>query len=106
LRALVLETSFAVHGVDITVKRPAPDNDPIDTRGIWLRPLHQEAVPYGNLHKRDPHRILMIPRSDVPTMREGTLVEAPDEAGVDRRWRVETHDLTEADYWQLVLLPT
>lgn len=106
LRSLVLSLNQAAHGVAATVTRPAPDSTPISTTGIWAQtaPL-EDAQPYGTmLQRRDPRRVMAIPRADVPTMPIGTTVVAPETiGGTNKTWRVESLERTEGDHWRVIL---
>ncbi len=81
LRALVLQTNLAVHGLPVVVTRPAPDDTPINTSGIWLSPL-AEPDPFGQQRTRvQPRKVLVLPRADVNDAPRGTLISAPETAG-------------------------
>lgn len=89
LRALVRDVNFAVLGVDVTVTRPGVYL-PVATRGIWLPPVVDE-VPFGHeLARREPRRILALPRSDVDSAPRGTVIAAPESPGsVTVTWVVD-----------------
>lgn len=105
-RALVLETNLAVHGVDVVVTRPAPEDTPIATRGIWLTPV-TEGVPIGGESaRREPKRVLALSRAVVPTVPRGTLVQAPPKAGdADVMWRVDGLETLEPDHTRCWVVP-
>jgi hypothetical protein len=94
-RAKVLSTNFKTFAVDATVRRPAPDDTPIETLRaeggglLWLTP-DTEASPDGQSFSRNGAiRVAALRTSDVPTCPIGTLIQAPDERGGDNRgWRV------------------
>ena len=110
LRALVFQTNLSAHGVPATVTRPAPDNLPVVTTGIWLTAPQDEPRPYGtDFQRREPRRIFVLPRDVLPTIPRGTQVSAPDKAGgTVLTWQVDGVDRTEADHWRvlLVVVPT
>lgn len=93
-------------GLPITVTRAEP-SDPIDTTGIWLPPLVEEQ-PFGTaLRRREPRRVMSVPRSDVlATMPLGTVIVAAEEIGqAAKTWRVDALDRTERDAWRVILVP-
>ena len=95
-------------GVPATVTRPAPDNTPVLTTGVWVRPLHEEQEPFGaNRRRREPRQVLSLPRSSaLPTMPEGTFIVAPEEAGgTPVTWRWDGLELTETDCWRVIVVP-
>jgi hypothetical protein len=87
-RDLVLGLNLDFHGFPVTVTRPAPNDTPIATRGLWLRPL-AEAQPYGtDWRNAQPRRILVLPKTTlgtgvaaVPTCPRGTTIAAPVKLG-------------------------
>lgn len=105
LRTLTLDVNFSVHGVDVTVIRPAPDDDPIETRGIWLTPLTEDAPQNGVFARREPRRILAVKRSDVATVPRGTVFVAPEKAGGESRgWRCDGLERQEADHHRVIVV--
>ncbi len=107
LRALVLSTNLDVFGVPATVTRPAPDDTPITTTGVWL-PSLSESQPFGtDLRRFDPRRVLAVPTKHVPDAKKGTVILAPDESGgAVRAWMVDGYDSVEADHLRLIVKPT
>lgn len=108
LRALVLQTNQDVHGVLITVVRPAPDQDPVDSTGRWSDPLVQERRVGTDFTARDPRRVLVVPKSaTLAVMPRGTLITAPDVTdATPRLWRVDgLEGPTMADQWRLIVSP-
>ena len=92
LRAVALGVQFAVMGVAITVTRPAPDDQPIGTMGIWLEPLEEARAMAGTDFQRlDARKILAVPRSDtLPSLPRGTTIAAAElEGGLVKLWRVD-----------------
>ena len=102
LRALVVATNVAAHGVAVTVTRPAPDDVPVATTGVWRR-TPQESMPVSTDFRRaEPRKILQVPRTaSLPTLPRGSIVLAPDETdGVDKTWQIEGFsDDAEPDFW-------
>lgn len=102
-----LDPILDAFGVPATVTRPAPDDDPVATTALWPGrwPL-EERHPFGtDLQRRDPRRVLGLPKADVPHLPKGTLVVAPEEAGgPTRTWMVDNYEQHQpADLW-LVLV--
>ena len=106
LRSLVLELNQAVHGVAATVTRPAPDNTPIVTTAIWqtTAPLDEDRAYGTDFQRRQPRRILAIPRSAVATMPRGTVIVAPGQpGGADETWHVDGLEPVQADTWRVIV---
>jgi hypothetical protein len=106
LRSLAFSLNLSAHGVDATVTRPAPDNTPIVTTGIWLQPL-EESRPYGtDFQRREPRRVLVLPRANVPTLPRGSAVVAPEtRGGTPITWRVDGFDrAVDPDYWRAIVV--
>lgn len=104
LRALVLSINLEAHGVPVTVTRPAPDDEPIETRGIWLTPDTNEFPIGSDFSRREPIRILALSRLVVPTVPKGTVIDAPEKAGdTMRRWLVDGLDRREADHTRVIV---
>lgn len=98
LRALTLSLNQSAHGVPATVTRPSPDNTPIDTRVIWLTNVTDGVPANLELQRRDPHRVMVLSRAEVPTVPRGTYVMAPEKAGdATERWRVDGTERVDAD---------
>ena len=105
LRALVLQTNISTHGVDITVTRPAPDDEPIETQGIWLTPITEDVPGAVEFQRREPRGVMAIARATVSTVPRGTLILAPEQAGGPvKRWRVDGLERQEADHNRVVVV--
>lgn len=108
LRALVSEVNFQLisGSVEVTVRRPAPDSDPIETRGIWITPAVDD-FPSGEVMRRDVRRVIALPKVAVPTVPIGTLIEADDEHGNDGgyAWLVDGFESSEADHTRVTVIP-
>jgi len=99
-----MSAALEAFGVPAVVTRPAPDNTPISTTVIWVSP--QEATPSGSdFGRRDPRRVLIIPRSAVPTLpRATTIVAAEESGGVSKTWTIEEFDRAiEPDCWRVIV---
>jgi hypothetical protein len=105
LRALALDLNFSAHGVDATVTRPAPDDVPIETRVIWMTTVATDQAEGGDYIRRDPHRVMVLRRDEVPTAPRGTVIVAPEKSGdTPVSWVIDAHDKTEADQHRVVVL--
>lgn len=95
---------LAAFGLAATVTRPAPDNTPIATTVIWLG-LEDDPQPYGrDFTRREPRRLLALPRADVATMPRGTTVAAPEVVGAaSKTWRVDGLQAVDPDWWQVLV---
>lgn len=102
-----IDSPFESFGVPAIVTRPAPDETPVVTTGIWLQPL-SEGQPYGtDIRRFDPRRVFALRTSDVPDAKKGTLIEAPTEAGgAVQAWLVDGYEQTDPDHLRLILKPT
>lgn len=103
VRDLVVETNFAVHGVDVTVSVEGKDS--VETRGIWLTPF-QEDVPSGSsFTRREPRLVMALQRLDVAEVPRGTVIEAPEKSGdAPVTWVVDGHDLREAHHNRVIVI--
>lgn len=82
---------FTTMGLAAIVTRPAPDDTPLTTQVIWLTPK-AETPPFGvDLPRRDPRRVLSVPRSDeLPALPRGTVIVCAEREGqTDKTWRVD-----------------
>ena len=103
-----LDPVLSAFGVPATVTRPAPDNTPVSTTGVFIRPLQEEQVPHGiNLQRREPRRIFVMKRSaSLATMPPNTLIVAAEElGGTPVTWRVDGFDEVESDCWRAIVVP-
>lgn len=107
LRTLALELNLDAHGLPATVTRPAPDNAPITTSGIWLRP-EETAQPFGTERRRhDPRKILVLPKSAVVDAPRGTTIVIAEQFGEDQRsWVVEGYAPSgDVDHHRVIVTP-
>ena len=106
LRALVVDLNFDTHGVPATVTYADPDLDVVETSGIWLPELEEDAAVGTDYRRRDPRRLLALPREALETLPRGTQVDAPDRTGdVVKSWRVDGLGRHEAEIWRAILTP-
>jgi hypothetical protein len=101
-----LEPLLSAFGVPATVTRPVPDDAPITTTGIWLQPLEETRPVGADFQRRDPRKVLALPRSAVPTLPRATLIDAPEElGGAVKTWRVDGFErATESDLWRATVV--
>lgn len=105
LRALVVSTNLAVHGVPAVVTRPAPDNEPIETRGIWMTP-ETDGEPVGStFQRREGIRAMALSRGAVPTIPRGTVVLAREVINsAVKRWLVDGVQREEPEIWRVFVI--
>jgi len=105
LRTLALEINLAAHGVSATVTRPAPDDTPVSTTGIWYTQPLDETRPFGtDFQRREPRRVMALPRADLSTLPRGTTIVAPETiGGTDKTWVVDGLERVEADTWRAIV---
>lgn len=103
---LVREINFAnqVLSVPVVVTRPTPDDDPIETRGIWLTMQTREA-PGGPVARVERFRVMSLRRDQVPTVPTGTVILAAELPGGDVvGWRVDGAHSHETDHHRVIVL--
>jgi len=106
--ARAMSASFTLTGVPITVTRAAPDDAPILTRGIWLSPTDDQQPIGRDFYRREPRKVLRIPRSDVlGRLDKGTRISAPEfEGQAIKTWQVEGYlPVQFPDEWRVILTP-
>ncbi len=99
---------LSAFGVPATVTRPAPDNAPVQTTGVFIRPLQNEQVPVGvDLQRREPRRVfVMAKNATLASMPRHTLIVAAEELGGSQgTWRVDGLDEVESDCWRVIVVP-
>lgn len=105
LRALVLDLNLSAHGVDVTVVRPGPEDEPIDTRGIWVTPITETVPSAFEFQRQEPRRVMALSRALVPTVPSKTYIWAPEKSGdAVQRWRVDGIDRQEADHVRVIVV--
>lgn len=94
-------------GVPITVT--VPSGSPVLTTGTWTQPL-DETPPHGqDLTRRDPRKVLAIPRSaTLDAVPRGSAIAAPEyESGPVLAWRADGLDgLTAWDLMRIIVVRT
>lgn len=107
LRALALDLTAAAHGVAATVTRPAPDQAPIVTRGVWITTPLEEPRAFGSVYARNtPRRVFAMAKSAVPTLPIGTTIVAADRVGGSVKvWKVDGLDpQVVPEQWRAILI--
>jgi hypothetical protein len=98
----------AAFGLDIQVTRPAPDDTPVPTTGVWIPPPLEETRPVGtDFQRREPRKILAVPRTTtLPNAPRGSIVLAPEAAGAAiLTWKVDGYDKpVEPDLMRLIVV--
>lgn len=104
-------------GLPIVVTRPAPDDEPIATVGLWISSSDQdkrgaqpldEVRPIGSdFQRREPRKVLAVPRDAVLTkFPRGSFIQAADAlGGTVRTWRTDGFDRVEPDVWRVIVVP-
>lgn len=89
-RALAFSLNRAHHGVPVTILRPFPEQAPIETRGVWTQPI-EEPQPFGSdFKRREPRRVLVLPRTEGSQAPRGTLIQAAEPTGgAVKTWRAD-----------------
>lgn len=107
LRALAFGISASVQGVAATVTRPSPDDTPVITQGVWLKELVEERPVGRDFQRREPRRLMVLPRNVLATLPRGTVIEAAEQAGVVevKTWTVDGFaEPVEVDRWRAILV--
>ncbi len=97
---------FAAFGVPGTVT--VEGADPIETTVVWITPSTPD-VPSGTADRgsdmragftrKEPRRVLVVRRDEVPALPRGAQIEAPERAGgTVRTWVVDGNAGHEADH--------
>lgn len=107
LRALVVATNFDHLSVPATVRRPEPDDTPIETEVIWLTDDVSAIPPGQEFNRRDRRRVLALKVADVPTVPYGTRITAAlnTDGADDQGWIVDGIDRYEAEHVRVVVRP-
>jgi len=102
-----MDPILGAFGVPATVTRPAPDDTPIETTGVWISPLTADAPGGGfELQRRERRYLLVLDRDTVPTVPRGTRVEAPERLdGTVRTWRVDSLERVDTDETRVWVIP-
>lgn len=103
LRKLTTELNFVAHGVPATVTRG--NNDPVETKAIWARPLFEDQPIGSEFSQREPRRIMAFSRAEFETIERGTIVSAPEQMGetaVD--WQADGIFATEGRYFLVKMI--
>jgi hypothetical protein len=98
-----LDPAFAAFGVAATVTPPG--GAAIETKGFWITPL-QEDMPVGyEFSRREPRRILVLPRPAVGVLPKGSAIAAAEYGGSTvRQWKVDGIDQMDADHVRAIVV--
>jgi len=101
-----LDAAVSAFGVPATVTRPYPDDAPVDTTGIWLAAIEEPRPQGTDFSRREPRRLLVLPRNVLATLPRGTVVLAPERAGDPvKTWKVDGFDrVVEPDCWRPLVI--
>jgi hypothetical protein len=103
LRALVLDLNFNAHGVNGTLT--LPNEDPVDTRLIWLANDTEQVPRNGGFGRAEPRRVLALRRDLVPAIPIGSRIVAPElSTGSDKVWKVDGMDRYDADHHRVIVV--
>jgi hypothetical protein len=106
LRALVFDLNRDVHGVAATVTRPQPNDEPIETRVIWIAPETIDLPGGSEFQRREAIHVMALGRDVLETVPRGTIVLAPERPGGEvLRWRVDGLERADADHHRVYLIP-
>jgi hypothetical protein len=106
LRSLVLDSNWAIYGVDAVVTRPAPDDTPItDVRVLWVTPTTEDVPVGGTWQRREMRPVMALRRSEVPTAPRGTRIVAPPRGSdTSQTWQVEGIEREEAEHIRVTVM--
>jgi len=99
--------ALSAFGVPATVTRPAPENTPVATTGIWLSSLDEDR-PFGtDFQRRAPRHLLSIAReAGLTHIPRGSVIVAPEQVGFAlRTWRVDGYERVDSDDMRVILVP-
>jgi hypothetical protein len=104
VRALVLDTNFTTHGVAATLT--LPNQDPVDTTVIWqATPLEEDRPTGTDFQRREPRRVLSLPRGVSSSLPRGSIIEAPDAfGGPVKAWRVDGLAAGDTSVWRVIVV--
>jgi hypothetical protein len=103
-----MASALAAFGIPVVVTRPEPGSQPVSTTGIWIVPLIEDRPIATDLSRREPRRVLAIPRnSAVPEMVRSTVINAAEYAGgTAQNWRVDgIEQPIEVDCIRVIVVP-
>lgn len=93
--------AFDAFSVSATVTPPG--GVVIPTRAFWVSPLDERAPVGHDFKKREPRRLLVLPRN-VGALPKGSVVVAVEYGGtVAREWMVDGIDSMEADHVRAIV---
>lgn len=102
---VAVDPLFDAFGVPVTVTRPAPDQTPITTVGVWVQPLTEDNRIGTDASRREPRKVLALMRAVVPPpLPRNTVITAPEiDGGPVLTWQVDGLERVEADLWRVLV---
>ena len=99
-----IASALEAFSVEATVT--VPGGGSVVTSGIWVTPLSEEMPVGQDFSRREPRRVLALPRSDVPQLPRGSTIVAVEDGGaVLRTWQVDGIDRMEGDCVRAIVVP-
>jgi len=97
---------LSTFGVPATVVRPAPDDAPIATTGVWLSRAAEQFPGGAEIRRAQRDYLMALPVADLPTVPLLTRVAAPDIGGGPvLSWIVDGFDRLDAEFRYVILVP-
>ena len=94
---------FAAFGVSAVVR--VAGNPAVNTTAIWLSPTLNIDPSGFSVEGRSARRVMTLQPSAVPSIPEGTLIDAPEvKGGPVITWRTEGDDVVEADQRRVIVV--
>lgn len=76
-----------------------PGGAPVAANALWSTATMDEFAAAGALQRREVRRVLVLLRSEVPTVPRKTIIVAPEKpGGANKTWRVDGTDFVEATH--------
>jgi hypothetical protein len=97
-------SALAALGVDAIIT--PPDEAPISAGLIWLATETVQVPIGGDYQRAEARRVACIATVDVPSLPRGTLISAPEAAGLPMsEWKVDAIDRIDFDHHRAVVVP-
>ena len=98
-----LSSALRAFGVPVTVTPVG--GEPVETTGIWHGARQEEFGAGGDFGRREPVRLMSIPREPLPTLPRGSTVVAAEQLGkAQGTWQVDGIE-TMYDHYRALLVP-
>ncbi len=97
--------ALALDAFGVNVVVTPSEGIPVSTRGVWDASPPVEEQPFGtDLYRREPRRVLCLPRNVLTAVPRGSTIVAPEEDGGEAKtWVTEGPALTEYDCWRVIV---